>query len=87
MLGRPELVRGRPWPRGPAAGRGAGPLMKMGYIYKYYDKLTPNNYEEAMFDESKMRYRVRYALSQKGRILVQRYYRKLEGEEQISVPS
>lgn len=63
------------------------PLMKMGYIYKYYDKLTPNNYEEAMFDESKMRYRVRYALSQKGRILVQRYYRKLEGEEQISVPS
>lgn len=62
------------------------PLQSLGYIYKYYDKLSPNSYEEAIFDESKMRYRVRYALSQKGRILVQRYYRKLEGSEQINVP-
>ena len=63
------------------------PLMKKGYIYKYYDKLAPNSYEEAIFDESKMRYRVRYALSQKGRLIVQRFYRKLEGEEQINVPT
>ena len=63
------------------------PLQTKGYLYKYYDKLTPNNYEEAIFDESKMRYRVRYAMTQKGRLLMQRFYRKLEGEEQINVPT
>ena len=63
------------------------PLMKKEYIYKYYDKLTPNSYEDAVFDESKMRYRVRYALTQKARLLVQKYYRKIEGKEQINVPS
>ena len=63
------------------------PLQNKGYIYKYYDKLSPNSYEDAIFDESKMRYRVRYALTQKARLLVQKYYRKLEGKEQINVPS
>lgn len=63
------------------------PLAQKQYIYKYYDRLSPNSYEESIFDESKMRYRVRYALTQKARLLVQRFYRKLEGSEQISVPS
>ena len=62
------------------------PLANKEYLYKYFDKLAPSTYEEAVFHESKMNYRVRYALSQKGRLLVQRYYRKLEGNEQISVP-
>jgi len=62
------------------------PLQTSGYIYKYYDKLSPSGYEEAMFYESKFNYRVRYALTQKARLLVQKFYRKLEGEEQISVP-
>ena len=69
------------------ASRLVYPLQNKGYIYKYYDKLSPTSYEDAIFDESKMRYRVRYALTQKGRMLVQKYYRKLEGEEQINVPS
>ncbi len=63
------------------------PLQNKEYIYKYYDKLAPSTYDEAMFDESKMRYRVRYALTQKARLLVQKYYRKIEGKEQINVPS
>ena len=63
------------------------PLQNEDYIFKYYDKLSPKSYEEAVFDESKMRYRVRYAISQKGRLLMQRYYRKLEGDEQINVPT
>ena len=62
------------------------PLQTAGYIYKYYDKLSPTGYEEAMFHENKYQYRVRYALTQKARLLVQKFYRKLEGEEQISVP-
>ena len=63
------------------------PLQKKEYIYKYYNRLSPNNYEEAIFDESKMRYRVRYSLTQKARMIVQKFYRKLEGEEQINVPT
>ena len=63
------------------------PLQNEKYIYKYFDKLSPKTYEEAIFHEKKMQYRVRYSISQKGRLLIQRYYRKLEGEEQISVPS
>ena len=62
------------------------PLQNRGLVFKYYDKLSPTNYEDAIFDESKMRYRVRYALTQKARLLVQKYYRKIEGEEQINVP-
>ena len=63
------------------------PLVNKEYVYKYYDKLSPTKYEESIFDESQMRYRVRYALTQKARLLVQRFYRKLEGQEQINVPS
>ncbi len=62
------------------------PLQNNEYIYKYFDKLSPKSYEEAIFHEKKMQYRVRYSISQKGRLLIQRYYRKLEGDEQINVP-
>jgi len=56
------------------------PLANEGYIYKHFDKLTPSDTrEDHLFrDELKYNYRVRYALSQKGRLLVQRFYRELE---------
>ena len=56
------------------------PLAKKGYIYKHFDKLTPSNtYEDHLFrDETKFNYRVRYALTQKARLLAQRIYRELE---------
>lgn len=63
------------------------PLQKKEYLYKYYDRLSPTSYEEAMFEESKWKYKVRYALTQKARLLVQKYYRKIEGQEQINVPT
>lgn len=55
------------------------PLVSMGYIYKHFDKLTPSQtLEDHLFrDETKFNYRVRYALSQKGRIAVQRFYNAL----------
>ena len=55
------------------------PLANKGYIYKHFDKLTPSNtYEDHLFrDETKYNYRVRYALTQKARFLVQRVYREL----------
>ena len=57
------------------------PLVNEGYLYKHFDRLTPSGtYEDHLFrDETKYNYRVRYALSQKGRLLVQRVYRALEG--------
>jgi len=56
------------------------PLVKVGYLYKHFDKLTPSDtYEDHLFrDETKYNYRVRYALTQKGRLLEQRFYRDLE---------
>ena len=56
------------------------PLVKEGYLYKHFDKLTPSqSAEHHLFrEETKMNYRVRYALSQRGRLLVQAFYRKLE---------
>jgi hypothetical protein len=63
------------------------PLLKKGYVYKHFDKLTPStSREDHLFrDESKYNYRVRYALSQNGRLVVSRFYRKMAGEEPISV--
>jgi hypothetical protein len=54
------------------------PLMKEGYIHKYFDKLTPHQEEVQMFHtEDKYSYRVRYALTQKARLMVQRFYSSL----------
>ena len=51
-------------------------LVKEGYVYKHFDKLTPSDtYEDLLFrEETKYNFRVRYALTQKGRLLVQRFY-------------
>lgn len=56
------------------------PLVKQGLLYKHFDKLTPSQeLEDHLFrDETKYNYRVRYALTQKGRLLVQRFYHKLD---------
>lgn len=55
------------------------PLMSEGLVYKHFDKLTPSEtYEDHLFrDETKFNYRVRYALTQKARLLVQRFYSKM----------
>ena len=63
------------------ANRFIYPLVNKGYLYKHFDKLTPSQtFEDHLFrEETKMNYRVRYALTQKSRLLVQRIYRELEG--------
>jgi len=55
------------------------PLVLSGYLYKHFDKLTPSQtLEDHLFrDETKYNYRVRYAMSQKGRLAVQRFYNTL----------
>lgn len=56
------------------------PMQRAGYLYKHFDKLTPSDtYEDHLFrEETKYNYRVRYGLTQKARLLVQRFYRELE---------
>ena len=55
------------------------PMVIAGYLYKHFDKLTPSQtLEDHLFrDETKMNYRVRYAMAQKGRLAVQRFYNSL----------
>ena len=64
------------------------PLKAKGYIYKPFDRLSGSGtMEEYMFrEETKYSYRIRYALSQNGRLMVSKFYRKMAGEEQINVP-
>ena len=63
------------------ANRFIYPLVNKGYLYKHFDKLTPSQtFEDHLFrEETKMNYRVRYALTQKARLLVQRVYKELDG--------
>lgn len=62
------------------ANRVIYPLQNDGYIYKHFDKLTPSqDMEDHLFrEETKYNYRVRYAITQKARLLVQRFYRSLD---------
>lgn len=59
------------------------PLVNEGYLYKHFDKMTPSQTrEDHLFrEETKYNYRVRYAISQKGRLLVQSFYNALKAEE------
>ncbi len=65
--------------RGSLSDRIIYPLMREGYIYKHFDKLTPSQTaEDHLFrEETKYNYRVRYALSQRGRMAVQSFYNTL----------
>lgn len=64
-------------------------LKEMGYVYNHFDKLTPSQKEQDQFfrEETKYNYRVRYAITQKARLLVARLYRKMYGDEPFKVVS
>ena len=57
------------------------PAMHRDLVYKHFDRLSPGKmtHEEHLFyEETKMSYRVRYALTQKARLLIQQFYKMLE---------
>lgn len=56
------------------------PLRKLGLVYKHFDKLTPGKkLDDHLFrEETKFNYRVRYGITQKARLLVQRFYREMD---------
>lgn len=64
------------------------PLKEKGYIYKHFDSGSDmaDSLDYMFREENKRNYRVRYALTQTGRLLVSKFYRKIYGEEQINVP-
>ena len=55
------------------------PLVNEGWLYKHFDKMTPSKKrEDHLFrEETKFNYRVRYALTQKARLMLQRFYNSL----------
>lgn len=61
------------------ANRTVYPLQQQGLLYQHFGRLTPSKtLDDHLFrDETKYNYRVRYALSQKARLLVQRFYGNL----------
>lgn len=65
---------------GKLAERVIYPCVKAGLVYKHFDKMAPpeDHVDQMMRKENKFNYRVRYALSQQGRLMVQRFYRILE---------
>lgn len=57
------------------------PLTNSEYIFKYFNRLTPpkSGHDDHLFrEENHFNYRVRYAITQKARLFVQRFYRDLE---------
>lgn len=73
---------------GGVARRNFPQLKNADLIYKHFDKLTPSDTrEDHIFrDETKYNYRVRWGLTQKGRMYVSRYYRMCNGTETIPYP-
>mgnify|MGYP004200044475 CR=1 FL=1 len=61
------------------ANRVIYPLGQQDLLYKHFERLTPSkNLEDHIFrDETKYNYRVRYALTQKARLMIQRFYQTL----------
>jgi len=50
-------------------------------VYKHFDRLSPGKMtpdQQLFYEETKMSYRVRYALTQKARLLIQKFYAMLE---------
>lgn len=63
------------------------PMMERELIYRHFKKLTPSSTitEHLFREENKFTYRVRYALTQKGRMLIAHFYRRMDGEEPINL--
>jgi len=60
------------------------PLIKLGHVGIYFNKNSATSETRQMLKlDGGVGYKARYALTQQGRLLIQRLYRKLEGDEAI----
>jgi hypothetical protein len=62
-----------------------GPLVRQEYLYKYFDRFAVPLDDEGMWfrDEHRWNFRVRYALTQKGKLFLSRFYKVMSGEEKL----
>lgn len=63
--------------------RTIAPLGKAGYLYRHFERLSGNKIEEFMFRDEES-FCVRFALTQKGRLFVAKFYRMCSGKEPMS---
>lgn len=71
-------AEGYEYSRSKLADRIIYPMLKNGLLYKHFDKLSPRSEELDFFrEEDKFSYKVRYALTQKSRLMVQSFYNQL----------
>jgi hypothetical protein len=60
------------------------PIIKLGHVGIYFNKNSASNETRQMLKlDGGVGYKARYAITQQGRLLIQRFYRKLEGDEAI----
>ena len=64
-----------------------GPLVRQEYLYRYFDRFAVPLDDEGMWfrDEHRWNFRVRYALTQKGRLFLSRFYKVMSGEEKLKL--
>ena len=64
-----------------------GPLVQQEYLYKYFDRLAVPLDDESMWfrEEHRWNFRVRYALTQKGKLFLSRFYKVMSGEEKLKL--
>lgn len=57
------------------------PAMHKDLVYKHFDRLSPGKMtpdQQLFYEETKMSYRVRYALTHKARLLIHQFHKMLE---------
>jgi len=64
-----------------------GPLVRQEYLYKYFDRFAVPLDDEGMWfrEEHRWNFRVRYALTQKGKLFLSRFYKIMSGEEKLKL--
>jgi len=64
-----------------------GPLVLQEYLYKYFDRSAVSLDDESMWfrEEHRWNFRVRYALTQKGKLFLSRFYKIMNGEEKLKL--
>lgn len=64
-----------------------GPLVRQEYLYRYFDRFAVPLDDEGMWfrDEHRWNFRVRYALTQKGKLFLSRFYKVMSGEEKLKL--
>ena len=64
-----------------------GPLVRDEYLYKYFERGSVGYEDESMWfrSENRFNYRVRYALTQRGKLFISKMYKIMSGEMSVEI--